>query len=92
MKPVFSNISRNHIVGFPANIIESLAVFHQQIDERHHDLANLLTQQMATVLNPLIATNNARFEQLVRQVGHIVEVINLDKNHKNRMMHLHQIF
>ena len=35
---------------------------------------------MATALNPIIATNNARFKQLARQVGHIAEVINLDEN------------
>ena len=35
---------------------------------------------MTTVLNPLIETNNAQFEQLARQVGQIVEIINLDEN------------
>ena len=35
---------------------------------------------MATVLNPLIVTNNPWFEQLARQVGRITEIINLDEN------------
>ena len=73
-------MSRNHTVGSPANMLESLAVFRQQINKSHHDLANLLTQQMATILNPIIATSNPRFEQLARQMGCIVEVINLDEN------------
>ena len=38
---------------------------------------------MATILNPLIETNNARFWQLARQVGQIVEVIDLDENPNN---------
>ena len=50
-------MSRNYMVGSPANTLEPLAVFCQQIDESYHDLANLLTQQMAIVLNPLIVTN-----------------------------------
>lgn len=78
--PIFSTMSGNHTIGSLANTLESLAVFCQQIDESRHDLASLLTQQMANVLNPLIATNNARFEQLARQVGRIAEVINLDES------------
>ena len=70
----------NHTIGSPANTVKSLVVFRQQIDESHHDLANLLTQQMATILNPLIATNNARLEQLAKQVGHITQFINLNEN------------
>ena len=43
-------------------------------------MANLLTQQIAIVLNPLIEINNAWFEQLARQVGRIAKVVNLDEN------------
>ena len=67
--PIFPSMPSNHTVLSPANTIKSLVVFRQQIDESHHDMANLLTQQMATVLNPSIVSNNACFEQLARQVG-----------------------
>ena len=40
-RPIFPTMSRNHMVGSPANTIESLAIFHHQIDRSHHDLANL---------------------------------------------------
>lgn len=39
-------------------------MFWEQIDKSHHDLVNMLTQQMATILNLLIETNNARYKQL----------------------------
>ncbi|MED6187819.1 hypothetical protein PIB30_080131 [Stylosanthes scabra] len=58
------------------NIVESLAVFRQQMEESHHDLVNLLTQQMAIVLTPMIENNNARIEQVARQVNDLAENMN----------------
>ncbi|MED6177293.1 hypothetical protein PIB30_096818 [Stylosanthes scabra] len=58
------------------NTVESLAVFRQQIEESHHDLVNLLTQQMATVLTPMIENNNARIDQVAQQVNELVENLN----------------
>ena len=81
----------NYTGGSLANTIESLAILSQQIDESHYDLANLLTQQMVTVVNPWIVTNNAWFEQLARQVGRIAEIINLDETQSNKMMHTLQM-
>ncbi|MED6116251.1 hypothetical protein PIB30_098325 [Stylosanthes scabra] len=69
-RPIFLEMSRkmpiepNHV----NNIVESLAVFTQQIEKSHHDLVNMLTQQMATVLTPMIENNNARIEQVAQQV------------------------
>ena len=57
--PIFPTMSHHHTVGPYAKTVETLGIFHQQIDESHHDLANLLTQQMATILYHLIETNNA---------------------------------
>ena len=44
--------------GFPINTLDTLATFRQQVEESHHDLVNFLTQQMATVFNPLINLTN----------------------------------
>ncbi|MED6150050.1 hypothetical protein PIB30_068425 [Stylosanthes scabra] len=58
------------------NTVESLAVFRQQIEESHHDLVNLLTQQMATVLIPMIENNNDRIDQMAQQVNELAENFN----------------
>ncbi|MED6198694.1 hypothetical protein PIB30_068972 [Stylosanthes scabra] len=58
------------------NTVESLAVFRQQIEESHHDLVNLLTRQMATMLTPMIENNNARIEQVAQQVNDLAENMN----------------
>ncbi|MED6186594.1 hypothetical protein PIB30_068257 [Stylosanthes scabra] len=58
------------------NTTESLAVFRQQIEESHHDLVNLLTQQMATMLTPMIENNNARIDQVAQQVNELAENFN----------------
>ena len=40
----------------------------------------MLSQQITTTLNLILATNNARFEQMARQMDRITKVINLDEN------------
>ncbi|XP_016164136.1 uncharacterized protein LOC107606608 [Arachis ipaensis] len=50
------------------------------MDESHHDLVNMLTHQMVTVLNPLLENTNTRIEQLNRQVNRISTVVNLEEN------------
>ena len=47
-RPIFPNMLRTLPLGNPS--IESLAIFYQQLEESHHDLVNILTQQMATIL------------------------------------------
>ena len=49
---VISNMTRGMPQYTPTHTIESLATFRQQVNESHHDLLNMLTHQMATVLNP----------------------------------------
>ncbi|MED6223727.1 hypothetical protein PIB30_076956, partial [Stylosanthes scabra] len=77
-RTIFPEMSRQMPTSSsPANnTLESLAVFRQQIEESHHDLVNFLTQQMATVLTPIIENNNARIEQVAHQVNELVENIN----------------
>ncbi|MED6201244.1 hypothetical protein PIB30_092943 [Stylosanthes scabra] len=58
------------------NIVEFLAVSRQQIEESHHDLVNILTQQMATVLTPMIENSNAKIEYVAHQVNDLAETIN----------------
>ena len=48
-------------LGNPNNAIESLATFRQQLEKSHHDLVNMLTQQMAIVLTSLIESINTRY-------------------------------
>ena len=63
---IFPNTLRSMPYNTPSNTLDSLATFREQIDESYHDLVNMLTQQITTVLNPLIESNNARDEQLVQ--------------------------
>ena len=76
--PIFPNMPWSMPYNTPSNAFDSFAMFRQQIDESHHDLANMLTQQITIVLNPLIKLNNAWYEQLVWQVNRIAGIMNLE--------------
>ncbi|RYR26946.1 hypothetical protein Ahy_B02g061269 [Arachis hypogaea] len=58
--------SRDYNVSSTSNASNSMAVFRQHIEESHHDLVNLLTQQMTTILNPMMADHESKFERLAR--------------------------
>ncbi|XP_057720121.1 uncharacterized protein LOC130934580 [Arachis stenosperma] len=45
-----------------------MAAYRQLVEKSHHDLVNLLTQQMTTILNLMIADYESKFERLARQV------------------------
>ena len=62
----------------PSYTVESLATFRQQVEESHHDLMTMLTHQMATVLNPLIESNNQYFDTINKQMNKMVEALHLD--------------
>ncbi|XP_016206208.1 uncharacterized protein LOC107646541 [Arachis ipaensis] len=79
-RPVFSDMSRAMPVNQPSQTVGSLANIRQQMDESHHDLVNMLTHQMVTILNPLLENTNTRIEQLNRQVNRIATVVNLEEN------------
>ncbi|XP_016167911.1 uncharacterized protein LOC107610368 [Arachis ipaensis] len=60
-----------------------MAIFRQHVEESHHDLVNLLTQQMATILNPMMADHESKFERLARQVGQIARILDYDKGERH---------
>ena len=56
--PVSLNMTRAIAQGSPINTLDTLVPYRQQVEESHHDLVNLLTLQIAIVLNPLIDSTN----------------------------------
>ncbi|RYR26622.1 hypothetical protein Ahy_B02g060894 [Arachis hypogaea] len=67
----YSNFSRYYNVGSTSNASNSMAVFQQYVEKSYHDLVNLLTQQMTTILNPMMTDHESKFERLARQVERI---------------------
>ncbi|RYR29631.1 hypothetical protein Ahy_B01g054071 [Arachis hypogaea] len=59
--------------------MESMAEFRQYIDESHHNLVNLLTHQMITILNPILVDNESKYDRLVKQVERIVRIVDYDE-------------
>ncbi|RYQ83820.1 hypothetical protein Ahy_B10g102678 [Arachis hypogaea] len=74
-----SEYSRNYNVGSTSNAANSMTVYRQQVEESHHDLVNLLTQQMTTILNPMIADHESKFERLAGQVERIARIVDYDE-------------
>ncbi|RYQ82950.1 hypothetical protein Ahy_B10g101549 [Arachis hypogaea] len=70
----YSEYSRDYNVGSTSNATNSMAVYRQQVEESQHDLVNLLTQQMTTILNPMMADHELKFERLARQVERIARI------------------
>ncbi|RYR34195.1 hypothetical protein Ahy_A10g048929 [Arachis hypogaea] len=62
----YSKYSHTYNVGSTSNAANSIAVYRQQVEESHHDLVNLLTQQLTTILNPMMADDESKFERLAR--------------------------
>ncbi|RYR10942.1 hypothetical protein Ahy_B05g079431 [Arachis hypogaea] len=81
-----SEYSRDYNVDSTSNTVNLMAVYRQQVEESHHDLVNLLTQQMTTILNPMMADHESRFERLARQVERIARIVDYDdgKRHNAR--------
>ncbi|RYR21623.1 hypothetical protein Ahy_B03g066930 [Arachis hypogaea] len=71
--------SRDYNVGSTSNAANSMAVYRQQVEESHHDLVNSLTQQMTTILNPMMADHESKFERLARQVKRIARIVDYDE-------------
>ncbi|MED6135604.1 hypothetical protein PIB30_048060 [Stylosanthes scabra] len=82
-RSIFSDMSRAMPVTQPSQTVGSLATIRQQMDESHHDLVNMLTHQMITVLNPILENTNTRIEQLNKQVNRIANVVDLEENNAN---------
>ncbi|RYR07161.1 hypothetical protein Ahy_B05g074480 [Arachis hypogaea] len=81
--PQHSEYSRDYHVGSTSNFVNSMAVYRQQVEESHHDLVNLLTQQMTTILNPMMADHESRFERLARQVERIARIVDYDEGERH---------
>ncbi|MED6214637.1 hypothetical protein PIB30_105154 [Stylosanthes scabra] len=64
----------------------STAAVRQLIEESHLDLVNLLTSHLTTVLNPIVADSNAKYDQLAKRFDNLlgvgdVEGYNLNQAH-----------
>jgi len=57
----------------PALTTKSMMMFSQQMDERNHEMVNLLTQQIGTVFNYLIQNTNQGYQALATQMGRILD-------------------
>ncbi|RYR28655.1 hypothetical protein Ahy_B01g052788 [Arachis hypogaea] len=78
-----SEYSRDYNVGSTSNAANSMAVYRQHVEESHHDLVNLLTQQMTTILNPMMADHESKFERLARQVERISRIVNYEEGERH---------
>ncbi|RYR53101.1 hypothetical protein Ahy_A06g028016 [Arachis hypogaea] len=58
-------------------------VYRQQVEESHHDLVNLLTQQMDIILNLMMTDHESRFECLARQVERIARIVDYDEGERH---------
>ncbi|RYR42813.1 hypothetical protein Ahy_A08g039253 [Arachis hypogaea] len=56
-----------------------MAVFRQHVEESHHDLVNLLTEQMTTILNLMMADHKSKFKRLARQVERIARIVDYEE-------------
>ncbi|RYR78140.1 hypothetical protein Ahy_A01g002878 [Arachis hypogaea] len=74
-----SEYSRDYNVGFMSNAANLMAAYRHQVEESHHDLVNLLTQQMTTILNPMMADHESKFEHFARQVERIARIADYDE-------------
>ncbi|RYR49173.1 hypothetical protein Ahy_A07g035491 [Arachis hypogaea] len=79
----YSKFSRDYNVGSTSNASNSMAVFRQHVEESHHDLVNLLTQHMTTILNPMMADHESKFERLARQVERIARIVDYDEGERH---------
>ncbi|RYQ96102.1 hypothetical protein Ahy_B08g091645 [Arachis hypogaea] len=78
-----SEYSCEYHVGSTSNAAGSMTAYRQQVEESHHDLVNLLTQQMTTILNPMMADHESRFECLARQVERIARIVDYDEGERH---------
>ncbi|RYR53669.1 hypothetical protein Ahy_A06g028877 [Arachis hypogaea] len=78
-----SEYSRDYNVGSTSNASNSMVVFRQHVEESHHDLVNLLTQQMTIILNPMMANHESKFECLARQVERIARIVDYEEGERH---------
>ena len=49
----------------------SLVALRQQMEDSNHEMVNMVTQQIGTVINPLIRDTNSSYQALAAQVERI---------------------
>ena len=54
--------------AIPTFTSSSVAVMRQQMDESNHEMVHMLTQQMGTILRPLIQDSTQSYQQLATQM------------------------
>ncbi|RYQ92152.1 hypothetical protein Ahy_B09g098307 isoform A [Arachis hypogaea] len=77
-----SEYSRDYNVGSTSNASNSVAAFRQYVEESHRDLVNLLTQKMTTILNPMMADHEPKFDHLAREVERIARIVDYDEGER----------
>ena len=77
MGPIYPNMPKLMSLTTPLYTNKSLATFQQHLEESHHELVNMLTHQMVTLITPLLEQNSTRYEQLARQVNHIASIVDV---------------
>ncbi|MED6215142.1 hypothetical protein PIB30_110498, partial [Stylosanthes scabra] len=79
---IFPEISRS--VGAsslnPGVLIQTV---RQLIDESHLDLVNMLTQHLTSILNPIMADTNSKYDYLANQVERVSQLVH-DDNTENQ--------
>ncbi|RYR51547.1 hypothetical protein Ahy_A06g026558 [Arachis hypogaea] len=70
-------------MGSTSNAANSTTVYRQKMEESHHDLVNLLTQQLTTILNPMMADHESRFEHLARLIERIARIVDYDEGERH---------
>ncbi|MED6186665.1 hypothetical protein PIB30_068871 [Stylosanthes scabra] len=61
----------------------SIQTVRQLIDESHLDLVNLLTQHLTSILNPIMADTNSKYDYLANQVERVSRLV-YDDNTENQ--------
>ncbi|MED6151822.1 hypothetical protein PIB30_086058 [Stylosanthes scabra] len=72
-EPLFNGISRNAASSSTIPPLSTAAV-RQLIEESHLDLVNLLTSHLTTLLNPIVADSNAKYDQLPKRFNNLIEM------------------
>lgn len=63
--------------GMPTFTTDYVATMRQKMDESNHEIVNMLTQQIGTMLNPLIQNTIQSYQQLAHQVGRSADFLGL---------------
>ncbi|RYR49259.1 hypothetical protein Ahy_A07g035629 [Arachis hypogaea] len=70
-----TEFSRDYNMDSTSNVPNSIAAFRQHVEESHHDL-------MTTILNPMMANHDSKFDRLTRQVKCIAQIVDYDEGER----------